>query len=368
MKILLIGEYSGFSLNLKQGFIKLGHECTIVHEGDSWKKFKSDKNSYCFNYKNNFRISHFEIKYSWIFNSILQSIKFSFLKKKFKKKFDCILIINYEFIKLDYEFYLPQFSITDLKNIIKANGKIYLSACGDDNTYISYLNKVNDPLAKYHLQSKFFKSRFKKIENKLYPLIEGVIPVMYDYSVAYNSLFKGKINIFDTIPLPFKNQCDFQIEKINNKITIMYGKNRPSKGYIYIHEAVKKIELTYPEKVTIIKTDKLPYDSYLKKIEQTDILIDQCYSHSYGMNAILGMSMGKVVLSGNSQENINEFNTNTIPIVNIVPDAEYIFNVLENLISNPDKIIKIKYESKTFADTFHDSNKIAQEYIKLFSL
>ena len=38
MNILIIGEFSGFAKHLKNGFFQLGHNVTIIHNGDSWKK------------------------------------------------------------------------------------------------------------------------------------------------------------------------------------------------------------------------------------------------------------------------------------------------------------------------------------------
>ena len=37
MRVLLIGEYSGFFLNLKKGLEKLGVDCTLAANGDGWK-------------------------------------------------------------------------------------------------------------------------------------------------------------------------------------------------------------------------------------------------------------------------------------------------------------------------------------------
>ena len=39
MKILLMGEFSGFYLNLKQGLQELGAEVTLAANGDGWKLF-----------------------------------------------------------------------------------------------------------------------------------------------------------------------------------------------------------------------------------------------------------------------------------------------------------------------------------------
>ena len=38
MKVLLVGEFSGFYLNLKQGLQELGVDVTLAANGDGWKQ------------------------------------------------------------------------------------------------------------------------------------------------------------------------------------------------------------------------------------------------------------------------------------------------------------------------------------------
>ena len=38
MKILLLGDYSSLHNYLKKGLVELGHEVTLLSNGDGWKK------------------------------------------------------------------------------------------------------------------------------------------------------------------------------------------------------------------------------------------------------------------------------------------------------------------------------------------
>lgn len=38
MRILLLGEFSAFHKNLKEGLVALGHEVVLASHGDGWKK------------------------------------------------------------------------------------------------------------------------------------------------------------------------------------------------------------------------------------------------------------------------------------------------------------------------------------------
>ena len=44
MKILLLGEFSGFNKNLKDGLLKLGHECQVAGIKDGFKNIPVDIN------------------------------------------------------------------------------------------------------------------------------------------------------------------------------------------------------------------------------------------------------------------------------------------------------------------------------------
>ena len=43
MNILIVGEFSGFSKNLKVGLNELGHKVSIMSTGDNFKKIKIDE-------------------------------------------------------------------------------------------------------------------------------------------------------------------------------------------------------------------------------------------------------------------------------------------------------------------------------------
>mgnify|MGYP007107564136 CR=1 FL=1 len=44
MKILLMGEYSNVHATLADGLRKLGHQVTVVSNGDFWKNYPRDIN------------------------------------------------------------------------------------------------------------------------------------------------------------------------------------------------------------------------------------------------------------------------------------------------------------------------------------
>ena len=95
-------------------------------------------------------------------------------------------------------------------------------------------------------------------------------------------------------------------------------------------------------------------------------MIDQCNSISYGMNALYAMAMGKVVLSGNDPVNLMEFNEKYIPVINICPNENQIFQQLERLILDRNLISKLSHESRMYVEKKHDCKVVAKRYLELF--
>ena len=56
------------------------------------------------------------------------------------------------------------------------------------------------------------------------------------------------------------------------------------------------------------------------------------------------------------------------PIINIIPDEEQIYNILEYLINHPEKINELKYKSVEYVKQVHDANVIAKKFISVYNL
>lgn len=350
MKILLIGDYSSFHYNLKEGLIELGHNVDIASTGDGFKQTGDSDISIPFSDK----------KISRIFNKIY--FPFSDLKSYYG--YDVVQLVDHNIfggLKFNYNEFL-------IKQIKKNNGKIFLSACST-NAYVYYIkdklryNYVDESISKdYNGKNRFMKSEYIRNNVEIANLVDGIIPVMYTYKLAYNN----QPNLLDTIPLPINlNNVKYTPQKCkNNRLKIFHGITREGfKGTEYIRKAMKRIKENYPNDVDICIDGKMPLKKYLKILEETNIVIDQSLSYEYGMNAIYSMAMGKVVLSGNELECQQEFGRKDIPIINIEPSEEDIYNKLEKLVLNKKSVIEIGEKSRLFVEDFHHHVKVAQKYI-----
>lgn len=342
MKILLVGEFSALHKNLKEGLLELGHDVKIASNGDGWKKIDSD-----------IRIGSTRED---IFGKISRVISPYINYKEFSNN-DVVQLVN-PFVFNDY------ININFTKFLKSNNKNLFLVAAGTDCYYIKQQKEyryspynqlgVEDKIAEYEDLKKI------NINKQVVDIVDGVIPIMYDYAEAYRMNNKLK----KTIPIPMNcNLIKYDENIVKDKIVIFHGLNREwFKGTEIIKQALEEVKERYPSDIEVIIDGNMPLDKYLQTIKRANIIIDQCRSYSYGVNAVYSMAQGKVVMSGAEQECLNEFGIDKTPIINITPDKNNIINQITNLIENRHKIYDIGVKSREYVEEMHDYIKVARMY------
>ncbi len=349
MKILLLGEYSGLHRNLSEGLNELGHTSVIASFGDGWKQIPSD------------------LVIGRTGNSIVSKVdRFitPYLMVNKLTKYDIIQLINPFIFNTAVSNYLL------LNFLILRNKKSFLVSCG--KSHINYkfsLTQRYSPYDEYSKIGKTYKSIYlwnRIAHDKIVKNIDGIIPITYSYAEGFRRLYR---NTLDTIPLPINSKkITWVTNKLQSKIKIFHGINQyVEKGTSIIKEALELIKEKYPNDVIITVKGRMPLEEYINLLAESNIIIDQCRSYSYGMNALYSMALGKVVLSGCEAECMNELRLDSCPIVNITPSKEDIFNKLEYYILNRQKIIEHGIKSRIFVEKYHDHIQIAEKYLKAWN-
>ena len=372
MRIIIIGEFSSFSKNLSEGFRQLEHECFVFSWGDNFKKINQDSdNSYCI------RQGQLSSKNLWkhiffAFKSMITSFK---LQRKVcemskEQKWDVALVINPSFIRKKKAFWKPEFTQKMIESLLFNSSQIYFSACGRDVPYYDFWkdqNWKNKEMISFGISSRYTSKEIHHLQSCL-GFINKVIPVMYMYAEAWRrSEYTKNCKVLPTIPLPVDTSKFEEKNNIGVKIVIFHGIIRPKdKGTPYILDAMKRLQKKYPDEVECVAKGGMPLDEYLPLLNRTNILIDQVYADSVGMNGLYALAMGKVVLGGNEPENQKEFGECDCPIINIIPDADQIYAELEKLVKNPNLIKTLSVKSRVYVEKVHDAKTIAKKYIDSF--
>jgi glycosyltransferase involved in cell wall biosynthesis len=356
MKILLLGEFSAFHSNLKEGLLSQGHEVTIASSGDGWKKINSD-------------------------------IKIGTNRKGVLGKLDSLVNLvkalpklkGYDVVQFIDPVLFPKFlgiNKAIVKFIFSNNRKIFLVAAGatskisviadfSQNRFkypqlYQEIKKINPDMWSQTQKGRHYNTFF--LEN-----INGVIPIMHEYAQGFRDINYPKL--CPTIPIPMNIETiKYKENIIRDKIVFFHGLNREGmKGTPLISKAMKKLEKTYPNEVKCIIDGRMPLEKYLCFLETVNVVIDQAYSVSVGVNGVYNLAMGKVVVGGGEPEFLSEFNLSESPLMPIKPDFENIYQQLEWLVKNKNKITNMGLESRKFSEALHDYKKVASQYIDAWS-
>lgn len=350
MKILLLGEFSGLYTNLKAGLLELGHDTVIASGGDIWKNIPRDIDLKSYKYFTNImKLTNYDV---------VQLINpFIFVKKR---AFICV--------------YLKMLA----KYIINHNKKLFLTAGGDDAYFwqiarYKLKNMPFDDFLKYDLKKqKYFMESKKafKFNKFIADMADGIIPNAYEYYISYLGHKNLKLKKF--IPMPINlSKIKYTDNKIkNNKLVVFHGLNRPGfKGTIYIQKAFEILRKKYPNDLELIIDGNLPLNKYLELIQRTNVIVDQTFGYSVGMNALYSMAQGKIVLAGGyKKEALEMLGASSSPSINIMPDENSIVLAIQNLLENKDKIQSIGYESRIFVQKYHNYIDIAKKYLDIWNV
>lgn len=343
MKVLLLQEMSGVHTELKKGLLKIGIHAEIATLGQHFRKYKSD--IYLGNDKND--------KINSLKRACNQLIRLPKLKS-----FDVIQTISPNpFHKAIGDFMEEMLYTSDVKNI-------YIAA-GSDEIYLKHVQELE-----YWPQHASYGSEgnYEKFRNKLHQF-SSIVPVCWEYKYAME---QAGLKTTEVIPFPIDVQAQKYIPfKKDKKINVFHPINRTNwekqdfKGTTHILKAFKTLEEKYKGKVEFIAKGGMTAGDYEKFTDDVDIIVDQTSSYTYGMSAAYGLAKGKVVLSG-MEDRARSGHYADAPIINIKPDSTAIINELEKLLADYGKIAEIAERSRAFAEQYHDSEKAAKEYLKLY--
>lgn len=349
MKILLLGEFSGFHSALQAGLQHLGHDVTLASSGDGWKKLQSDI-LFGQGYNNNF------------LGKIARNLE-PYINLKHLVGYDIVQLVNIK--PLNCSLYANYYLIKLLK---KYNNKIVLSASGTDsffwkNNLNRYKYPIHRDILKYDNPNIIWKNKNSmSINKKVVELVDKVIPIMYEYQNAYSDTSK----VSDIIPLPINlEKLNYTPNRIKDKIIFFHGINKIGfKGTKYIKQAFEIATKKYANIAEFIIADRMPYDLYAKTVSSTNIVADQCMSYSCGMNALQSMAVGKIVMGGAEKEGLDAMKISNSPVFNITPSHEQILHQINTIIDSKGSFEELGYLSRKYIEQHHDYIKVASMYIK----
>ncbi len=367
MKILLLGEYSNVHWTLAEGLRALGHEVTVVicpSGGDYWKGYKAD------------------IEFYRRSLGFIDSLRYFFEVERLiprLKGYDVVQLINPLFLDLKAERILPFY-----KKLRKQNGKMFLGAFGIDKPWVEEgLKPETFRYGDFYIDGQLRNTpEVEEMKTWLYGAkaslndyiaedSDGIIAGLYEYDVCYKRKYKDKL-FFIPLPINHNNLTLKQPHPEYQGIRFFIGiqtKRSSYKGTDVMLDALNTLKKRYPKEMEIRVVQNVPYLEYEKMLSFSDVLLDQLYSYTPAMNALMAMAKGIVVVGGGEEEQYEHLGEKTLrPIINVRPSKEdVIYQIEQQLLKTPENLERLSKESIMYTHRWHDYIKVAQQYIEVWS-
>jgi hypothetical protein len=362
MKILLVGEYSNVHATLATGLREIGHQVTVISNGDFWKNYPCDID-----------VSRKPGKLGGV---LLMARLYTLLPKM--RGYDIVQLINPMFFELKAErlFFFYDY-------LRKHNKKVFLGAFGMDWYWVHTC--THDKLLRYsdfnigsavrtdaeakRYQNDWLGTAKERLNKHIAQDCDGIITGLYEYHVCYHPHFPDKTRF---IPYPIRLPQTSSIDRVNShKILIFIGINRERsvyKGTDIMLRAAEDLERKRPYRMQLIKAESIPFTEYQKMMNGSDAILDQLYSYTPSMNSLLAMSKGIICIGGGEPENYEIIHeTELRPIINVEPTYDSVYHELEQLVLHPERIPELKSQSIEYVKKHHDYIKVAKQYVDFWT-
>ena len=362
MRILLIGEYSNVHATLAEGLRTLGHQVTVVSDGDGWK-----------NYPRDIDVSRCPGKLGGI---LLMARLYALLPRL--RGYDIVQLINPLFFEVKAErlFFFYDY-------LRRHNKKVFLCGFGMDWYWVhtctydkplrysdfNFGDQVRTDPEAVRYQKDWLGTEKERLNKYIAESCDGIITGLYEYWACYHPIFPQKTTY---IPYPIRMPETFTTERASkSEVVIFIGINRERsayKGTDIMLRAAQDLHEKYSHCMKLNIAESVPFDEYQQMMEGSDAILDQLYAYTPSMNPLLAMSKGIICIGGGEPENYEIIHeTELRPIINVEPTYESVYQALEDILLHPERIPELKRQSIEYIRRHHDYVKVARQYIGFYS-
>lgn len=356
MKILLIGEASGVHRNLKKGFEELGHTAFHIIKYSEQQGRSSDA-SFC-------------KARNGILGGISRNIS-SLHNALCLEKYDVINFLNT--ITAVHGRYTRYLDLPIIRNKAKIMS-YYAVGCDElgiirrsdcDFAYIPCPSCLGSGETLGRDCEEFLNPLYKKSGDRArrYFDVAGCSMIEYDHT----STFFGEKS-FCRVPLPVDTDAiNFSPARNRKIVKIAHTPSRRGfKGTTIVLEAIdilRKSRNDFEFKII----EGLNFEDYLNVIRDVDIVVDQVYSQSPGMNALEMLAAGKIVFTGATKlgQTYYDFMHN-FPGVNAEPNPTILAESLSFMLDKRNSYSEFGFAGREYIEKNHSCVYSAQKFLNLW--
>ena len=362
MRILLLGEYSNVHWTLAEGLRSLGHEVTVVSNGDFWKDYPRDID--------------LTRRTSTLGGAAYTARLLRIMPQL--KGYDIVQIINPMFVELKAHWIKPLYKFLRRHNrrmVMCAFGMDYywVSTCCDTTTFrysdfnIGSRLRTNDDAMKE--RADWLNTAKGRLNQYIAADCDAIVAGLYEYWRCYEPRFHNKTRF---IPFPIKCSEAAAVHGHDDGRTRIFiginSKRSEYKGTDIMLQAARDIEKEYGDRMQLLVAESVPFHTYCEMMEGADAILDQLYSYTPAMNSLQAMSRGIINIGGGEEENYEIIGENELrPIINVRPTYDSVHEALLQLITHPENIATLRKQSIEYVKRHHDYMKVAKMYENLYS-
>ncbi len=365
MKILLLGEYSNVHNTLAEGLRELGHQVTVVSDGDRWKNYPRD-----IDLRRHSLGKMDTLRYLWHIRRLWPRLS----------GYDVVQLINPVFLDLRAERLWPYY-----EQLRRQNGKVFLGAFGIDRPWVEQGMRpdtfrysdfyLHGQLRDYPESAGMQRDWLHGAKGELNLLIardcDGIIAGLYEYWLCHQADYAEKTTF---IPFPINHNLvsPRQPHPDDPAMRFFIGIQRTRsryKGTDIMLQALENLQKRWGDKMRIVRAESVPFPQYQQMMDTSDVLLDQLYSYTPAMNALLAMAKGLVVVGGGEEEHYQLLGEHMLrPIVNVQPSCQSVEQEIERrLLLHPDDLAQLQADSRTYTLRWHHHVRVAEHYVKAWT-
>lgn len=358
MKILLLGDYSNYSVALGAGLERLGHEVTVMSNGSFWLDTSRDIDIS----RSPGRIGGLKL---WLRLLTVLAPKM--------RGYDVVGINSPVCVNLR-----PRRAQYIFDRLRRHNKGLFLLGTGADTCYVEEAMDLNsevkynewrlfDRLAPHALETDEWRQWLDEPLNGLchhvYDSVDGATAALYEYHVAFRRWLPASKVGYAGIPIDTSALLPVGMPDKIDKVKIFLGRHSrrlAEKGTDMLEAAARAVVEKYPDKAELVIVEDRPYAEYVELLRNSHVVLDQVYSYTPATNALLAMSYGKVAVSGAEPEFYDFIGErDNRPVFNAPPDYESLKQVLCGIVERRDELPAIGRASRDFVVKHNDVKVVA---------
>lgn len=346
MKLLMVGELASAGFFLAKGFNALGIEVHHLAHSHSWRKDPVASN---LSSSSRFRIVRGLHRY--INPLLLDNIS----------GYDAVLFLDY------WPFQSTRMvnKITTRK-IQENNGPSYFWSLGCDSkvrewSKLNNFTICNSCLLHDQKSTVCQTEKNAKDEEIFLSGIKNIIPSCYEYYEGH------KTNSKTTTPIQMAISCEqHNALSSGNKIKFLHGLNRFGfKGTQIVENVFRSMGLARKEAEFLI-SDRLPLTEWIHLLLNQDVVVDQLYNKSLGMNSLFILGSGKLLIAGDVSPAASIFNIPKPPMISTEPSIEGLTRAINSVLDNYQSIKNYRENAIQYVKDYHSPLVVAEKFIKVF--